>query len=75
MKKKDVDELKTKNSEQLAKLVAELEKEKANLRLELAQGKLKNVHAMAKKKKDLAQTMTILRAKIFVERETKENAE
>lgn len=67
MKRKELDELKTKSPEQLAKLVADLEKEKANLRLELAQGKLKNVHVLSKKKKDIARTMTILRTKVLTQ--------
>lgn len=74
MEKKDLNELKPKSPEQLKKLIADLELEKANLKLELRQGKLKNVHALAKKKKDIAQTMTILRVKIFAERKTKGNA-
>lgn len=67
MKRKELDELKTKSPEQLAKLVADLEKEKANLRLELAQGKLKNVHTLLKKKKDIARMMTILRTKVLTQ--------
>lgn len=68
MKRKELDELKTKSRQQLAKLASDLEEEKANLRVELTKGKLKNVHALSKKAKDIAKVLTILNTKIFSEK-------
>lgn len=72
MKKKELADLKIKSHEQLKKAVADLEKDKTGLQLELRQGKLKNLHAVKKKKKEIAQALTILRAKVLTEVSTKE---
>lgn len=72
MKKKELAGLKIKSHEQLKKAVADLEKDKTGLQLELAQGKLKNLHALKKKKKEIAQALTIIRAKVLAEVSTKE---
>ncbi len=65
MKKKDLDEIKTKSISQLEKRLEELEKEKTNNLLELKMGKIKNVHLVNQKKKDIARIKTILRLKLF----------
>lgn len=74
MKKKDLDELKNKSREQLKKTLAELSSDIAKLKLELSQSKLKNLHSVKKKKKEIAQVLTIMNAQIFAERKDKENA-
>ncbi len=63
MKKKQFRELKTKNIDELAKKVEDLEKETTTARVELNMGKVKNVHVAKNKKRDIAQLKTIIRMK------------
>lgn len=72
MKKKDLEELKNKNVANLRKTIADLEKEIVNARLQLNQGKVKNVHSLKEKKKNIATAMTILRVKVLSQVESKE---
>lgn len=73
MKKKDLEELKTKNLQDIKKVIADLGKERAKLILELEMGKIKNVHSVNQKKKDIAQAMTILRSKALLSESTQAN--
>lgn len=65
MKKKDLTELKTKGIGDLKKKIAELEKEKVSTLLEQKQGKLKNVHEVMKKRREIARIKTILSLKLL----------
>ena len=65
MKKKDLAELKAKNIGDLKKKIVELQSEKVTLILEQKQGKLKNVHEVMGKRKDIARLKTILRLKLL----------
>ncbi|OGE08142.1 50S ribosomal protein L29 [Candidatus Curtissbacteria bacterium RIFCSPLOWO2_02_FULL_40_13b] len=65
MKKKDLMELKNKNIEEIQKKIDQLVSEIVVNKLELKMGKLKNVHLISKKKKDLARLETILKLKYF----------
>lgn len=67
MKKKDFDQIKTKDIESLKKLIWEKEKEKVRVHLELKMAKLKNVHAAHQLKKDIAKVKTIASEKLFQE--------
>lgn len=67
MKKKDFDQIKTKDAESLKKLIWEKEKEKAKAHLELKMAKLKNVHTAHQLKKDIARVKTIASEKLFQE--------
>lgn len=60
MKRKDLDQFKKQNQEELKKKIADLKIEAANLKIELSMAKIKNVHSISQKKKDIAKLMTIL---------------
>lgn len=68
MKKKDLAELKTKSISQLTKMIADLEKEKVKVQLELKMGKIKNVHLVKMRRKEIAQAKTILSLKRILAR-------
>lgn len=68
MKKKDLAELKTKSISQLTKMIADLEKEKVKVQLELKMGKIKNVHLVKIMRKEIAQAKTILSLKRILAR-------
>ena len=70
MKKKDLNDLKTKNLDELAKKIGDLEKGKTNELLELKMGKTKNVHATGNIKKDIAKINTIIKMKLVTEKPT-----
>lgn len=72
MKKKDLQDLKTKNVKDLRNKIADLEKQKTNSLLELKMGKVKNVHTVKKTKKDIAQAKTIARLKFLMEKNESE---
>ena len=67
MKTKDFKELKNKNLDHLKKVVGDIEKEIAGLKVE---NKGKNVHLLIQKRRSLAQVKTVLGEKIFTERNT-----
>jgi ribosomal protein L29 len=67
MKKKDLTEIKLKQTKDILAKVRDLEKEKVNFQIELAMGKTKNVHGVAGIKKTIAQTLTIARQKLILE--------
>ncbi len=70
MKKKDLQELKTKTSKEIKSSIKALEKEMINTALELKMGRTKNVHSLAQIKKSIAQSLTIARMKEILEKET-----
>ncbi len=74
MKKKDLKELKTKDIKDLAAKVRDLEKEVTLARLELKMDKVKNVHNVRNKRKDIAQIKTIIRMKQITAQEGAKNA-
>lgn len=63
MKKKDVQELRNKSIKELRELMRKIQEELVKLRTELGAGKLKNVHQVKLKRRDLARIKTILREK------------
>ncbi len=63
MKKKELNELKAKSIAELTRKLTELQKEKVNTQLELKMGKLKNVHLIKQKRKEIAKIKTILSLK------------
>ncbi|HSX19091.1 MAG TPA: 50S ribosomal protein L29 [Candidatus Saccharimonadales bacterium] len=71
MKKKDLEELKNKNIDQLKKLISEQEKEIGNSKFE-SESKTKNVHVLSKKRKDIARAFTVLSMKQLQETKNKE---
>lgn len=77
MKKKDLQDIKTKSINDLKNKVSDLAKQKTNSLLELKMGKVKNVHAVKKIRKDIAQIKTIARLKFLMEKgdKEKENAD
>ena len=68
MKKKELDEIKSKSISELKNKISQLEKEKVNAILELKMAKVKNVHIVKRIKKDIAKAKTILNLKLFLER-------
>ncbi|OGD84684.1 50S ribosomal protein L29 [Candidatus Curtissbacteria bacterium RIFCSPLOWO2_01_FULL_41_18] len=75
MKKKDLDQLKSKTVAEFQKSLSELEKEKTEQVLNLKMGKTKNVHVVSKIKKDIAQIKTLVRIKTLAQEYAKENNE
>ncbi|MEX2028700.1 MAG: 50S ribosomal protein L29 [Candidatus Curtissbacteria bacterium] len=78
MKKKDLEQLKSQDIKTLKKKVDDLKKEAANFKIEISLGKVKNVHSISQKKKDIAKIMTILNIKskiAKIEVKTKVNKE
>jgi len=61
MKRKDLQELRTKTKKELLELIRKTEEELARLRIEKEAGKSKNVHLLTKKSNDLARLKTILK--------------
>lgn len=73
MKKKDWQELKTKNIENLKKFISDKQKELVGIRLELKMDKIKNVHQLAQLRKDIARAKTILKIKQIMQEVEKES--
>lgn len=63
MKKKEVSQLHTKSSQELKNLIEKMEEELVKMKVDLESGKLKDVRAVLKKRRDLARVKTILREK------------
>jgi len=61
MKRKDLQELRTKTKKELLELIRKTEEELARLKIEKEAGKLKDVHLVTKKSDDLARLRTILK--------------
>lgn len=62
MKKKEIQELKTKPLAELQKLVKEWRERLRVLKFDLAAGKVKNVQELRKLHKDIARALTFMRA-------------
>lgn len=71
MKMKDLVELKNKDKKELERKIKEMEKSLVETRLELKLGKIKNVHEVNKKRKELAQALTILSLKALTDTKKK----
>lgn len=71
MKKRDLADIKNKNIKELKAEANRLEKELANLKLEIALGKVKNTSTAKGIKKSIAQVKTILRFKELAAQITK----
>lgn len=67
MKKRELDELRKKTTQELKSLLAEREKELIKLKIDLSLRKIKNVHAVALAKKELAQIKTLISEKELME--------
>jgi len=63
MKKKEFDQLKEMNLESLRPLLTKMRLEAAKIKMEIDQGKQKNVHAYLAKRKEIAKVMTLIREK------------
>ncbi|MGB9911416.1 MAG: 50S ribosomal protein L29 [Microgenomates group bacterium] len=63
MKKKELQEIRTKTKKELLELIRKTQEKLVKLRLEKATGKLKDVHLPQKVADELAQLKTILREK------------
>ena len=74
MKKKSWEELKTKSVRQLKEIIGGLEKEIIVGKIERQQSKVKNVHAVNQKRKDIARAKTILQSKLLLEKKETGNA-
>ena len=60
MKKKEMQEYKNKTLGEIEKKIGELQKKKVETLIEISMGKIKNVHAATKIKKEIAQLKTII---------------
>jgi ribosomal protein L29 len=63
MKKKDLNELKTKTTAELKKLCKEAKVALVKIRMEINTGKIKNVNSMGKKRDEIAKMLTIINEK------------
>ena len=63
MKIKQLNELKQQEASALHKKAEDLEKEIVKIRIELNMGKIKNVHSIKNKRKEIAQIKTIINMK------------
>ena len=71
MKNKDIKELKSKNKQQLKKMIMDLEKDIAQNLIDNKHEQVKDVHFLGKKKKDIARLKTFL-AQVPEERKVKD---
>jgi large subunit ribosomal protein L29 len=62
MKKKEIEQLKTKPVAEIAKLIAESQEKLRKLRFDLAAGKVKNVAELRSTRKSIARMKTCVRA-------------
>ena len=60
MKNKEMQEYKNKTLGEIEKKIGELQKKKVETLIEISMGKIKNVHAATKIKKEIAQLKTII---------------
>lgn len=61
MKKKDLEQLKTKSKAELAKMLGELKDRLWNLKKDLVAGKVKNVREIREIKKNIARILTFIK--------------
>lgn len=73
MKKKELNEIKTKQDADLVKQLAELRAKSVDLKFDLAAGKVKNISEIHKVKKGISQILTILKERSSKESVTKSN--
>lgn len=67
MKSKDKKELHAKSIKELKNLIVKTRDELAVLKLDKTQNKLKNTSSLTNKRREIAQTLTVLRVKELVE--------
>lgn len=67
MKKQQLKDLRNKSVKDLTVSLSNLKKEVANLKINHQLGKLKNVRSISGKKRDIAQTFTVLNQKLNIE--------
>lgn len=75
MKKQQLNDIKNKSVKDLKAQVKNMKKEIANLTLDLKLGKLKNLRAISTKKRDIAQTLTLVNQKLVQEKTAKDKKE
>lgn len=75
MKKRQLNDIKNKSIKDLKAQVKNMKKEIANLTLDLKLGKLKNLRAISTKKRDIAQTLTLVNQKLVQEKTAKDKKE
>ncbi len=63
MKKKEIKELRTKSKKELEDLIQKTQQELVNLSVDFRAGKVKNIHQVILKRRDLARIKTILKEK------------
>lgn len=68
MKRKDFVQLKELNLSQLEDMLKKANLESAKIRLEVKKGKIKNNHAWLNKRKEIAQILTLISEKSFIEK-------
>lgn len=71
MKRTETKDLKSKSMTDLITKVHQLKKEQAEMLIEASLGKLKNVHKVRAKKKEIAQALTFLALKNFEQQSQK----
>lgn len=63
MKRKEFNQHKEKGIEELKEILKNLEREAMKIKLEIGQGKMKNVHTFLIKRKDIAKIKTLISEK------------
>ncbi|HUS60405.1 MAG TPA: 50S ribosomal protein L29 [Nevskiaceae bacterium] len=63
MKKKEISQLHAKTSQELKILIKKMEEELVRMKIDLGSGRLKDVRAVLKKRRDLARAKTVFRQK------------
>lgn len=66
MKRGEIKQLRGKSLEELRKMLMETKEELGKLRMEKSSQKLKKIHALKIKRKDIARMLTIIREKEFI---------
>ncbi len=66
MKKNDIVELRSKTRDELLRMLTDLREEVQKMGIDKAQGKLKNLNAVKRKKKDVARVLTFIKMKTEV---------
>lgn len=75
MKKNDIQDLKTKNVDELKRILSDFQGEISKLSVDKSLGKLKNTNQIKNKKKDVARVLTFLSIKSSVAAVVKGNKE
>lgn len=69
MKRKDIKEIRAKTQKELENLLEEAKVSLVKLKMDLKTAKTKNVHALARKRDEIAQILTIIEEKKVLEEE------